>query len=1033
MRNRKSSYKLSLGASVAASAFVLAAGNYAAAQEVTEEQSEDRDVIVVTGSRIASDSTLDAAGPIIAVGGETIRESGQIDITALLRESPQLQSSLPGSFSAFNGTPLGASLLDLRGLGTVRTLVLEDGRRHVAGIEGTASVDVNTISTALLDRVDVSTGGASSIYGADAVSGVVNFILRDGSSFDGFEVRTQGGITDDGDAEEFFISVANGFETADGRGQAVFAIEYQMTEPVFAGDRDFAGNGRGFLGPNNEDATGISSDIRNVWLVDQRLPISSAGGVIALGDGNTAGFSSAFVEVAGSGGTVGCDTIGSAEIPTCQFFDSGSGVLRAYNPGDIFLGAFDAQGGDGVSAEPDDELLLPENDRVLFQARTNYELSQFANLFLDAKFVSTRTKESNQVNGFNDDIPIALDNPFIPEPLQAQIAQLEGEGIDPILVISRDVLDVTARSNPVAERQTFRIVGGIEGQVEDYNLNYEVSFNYGRTDADISSFSRVEDRYFAALDAVVDPDSGEIVCRADIDPDAVVPPASTFPRQNDNFQISTFVPGDGQCVPISIFGENSISEEGAAFVFQEVVSRNDIEQRNFLATLAGDTGWFFELPAGPVSYALGYEFRNEQSSATPDALIRSGLTFGSIESRGGPDFPSDGEYEVSEFFGELKVPLLADLPFVKMLEINGAYRYSDYDVYEDTDTWNVGGRWSPFDSLTFRATRSRAIRVPNIGEAFAPRFTVSLNAGDDPCNPNFIDGGSEFRAQNCALFISDLENYDSTNFVSAFIPGFSGGNPDLEPEEADTLTIGGVWRPAGEFDGLFDGLIVTLDYYDIEIEGLIDSLSAFQIAQNCVDLPSINNQFCDSIDRDPTDGFITGFRSGLINLGAVEVSGLDWRVDYSFDTPDVFGMGSSVSLNSQGTRFLENESVPDPSQPDDVFDNQGEATRPDWIVNFGANWQLGDNYRIGWRGRLESEQLLVGITNRDAEDDNFANILSNDGSFVHDINASYTIKEGLEIYGGVNNLTEVEPYLGSLSRPAGPRGRFFFLGVNATF
>ena len=331
---------------------------------MAQDEAED-DVLVVTGSRIANDSTLESAGPVVAIGGDNLRDSGQLDIAALLRESPSLQSSLPGSFSAFNGTPLGASLLNLRSLGTERTLVLEDGRRHVAGIEGTAAVDVNTISTALLDRVDVLTGSASAIYGADAVSGVVNFVMRDGGSFDGLEVRTQAGITDQGDAEEFFISVANGFETADGKGSTVFAVEYQQTESIFAGDRDFAGFGRSFLLPN-ASTTGLDQRFSNVWLTDRRLPISSAAGVIALGDGNTAGFSSAFVEVAGSGGVAGCGTIGAGGIPTCQIFDNGT--LRAYNPGDIYLGPFDASGGDGVSAEPDDELLLPESERVLIQA-----------------------------------------------------------------------------------------------------------------------------------------------------------------------------------------------------------------------------------------------------------------------------------------------------------------------------------------------------------------------------------------------------------------------------------------------------------------------------------------------------------------------------------------------------------------------------------------------------------------------------------------------------------------------------------------
>ncbi|MEE4174501.1 MAG: TonB-dependent receptor plug domain-containing protein, partial [Xanthomonadales bacterium] len=496
--------------------------------EETEEAALDK--VVVTGSRLVSDSTLDSASPVVSLGGEDIRTSGEIDIAALLREAPQLQASLPASYSAFNGTPLGASLLNLRNLGEERTLVLENGRRHVAGLEGTSSVDVNTISTALLDRVEVLTGGASSIYGADAVTGVVNFIMRDGDSFDGMEVRAQGGISSEGDAEEFFVSFANGAEIADGRGSMVFAGEYQQTEPIFAGDRDFTGLGRQFLVPNSEAlqaAFGIDPRFANAYVPNLRLPISSSGGVISL-------TGSAFVDVVLSGGVPGCDfPLGSAGIPACQIFDNG--VLRPYNPGDVFIDGFNASGGDGVPAEPDDELLLPDSERMLFQAAFDYELHEYVNFFADGKFVRTETTESNQVNGFNDDIPISLDNPFIPAELRAQIETLQAEGIEPALVMSRDVLDTTTRSNPRAERSTFRAVLGFEGMIGGSGLNYEVSYVYGRTDADITGRALVEDRYFAAIDAVVDPETGEIVCRSDIDPSATVPPSSPFPAQNPNF------------------------------------------------------------------------------------------------------------------------------------------------------------------------------------------------------------------------------------------------------------------------------------------------------------------------------------------------------------------------------------------------------------------------------------------------------------------------------------------------------------------
>lgn len=1008
-----------------ASALALNSGVVSAQEEPTIEE-KDVEKVVVTGSRVAQDSSLEAASPVLAIGAGDIKTSGQIDLGAMLRESPQLQASLPGSFSAFNGTPLGASLLNLRNLGSERTLVMENGRRHVSGIEGTGSVDVNTISTALMRNVEVLTGGASAVYGADAVTGVVNFNMRSGASFDGLEVRTQSGVSDEMDANEFFLSIANGFSTD--KGDLVFAIEYQETSPVFARDRDFAGSGL-FRRVANTSATqaafGVDPRFANTWVPDYRLPISSDRGVISL-------TGSAFGDVAGSGGTVGCSTIGASMIPTCQVV--GDNGLRPYNPGDVYIGAFDASGGDGVPGSPDSELILPESKRILVQAVANYEINEYVNFFIDTKFVQSETKETNQVNGFNDDIPISLDNPFIPAELLSQINQLEAEGESVSLVMSRDVLDFNATSNPEAQRKTFRVVTGFEGYIPNTELEYEVFYNYGRTDADITSRQRIEDRYFAAIDAVIDPATGNAVCRSDLDSSAL-PPTSPFPTVNGNFGFLTFQPGDGSCVPVNLFGKDSISVEAANFIFQPGTDQNDIVQENFLAVVSGTSADLFELPAGPIAFAVGYEWRRESSEFTPNTFSALGLTFGELDSRAGPTNPSDGEYDVSEYFMEATIPLLEGMDFAERLELRAAYRSSDYDPYGTHDAWTVGSMWSPVETFSVRATYSEAVRVPNINEAFAPTFAATLGAGDDPCNQNFIGAGSEFREANCIALIGNAVadgSYDSTNFLSAFVAGTTGGNQDLDPEEAETLTVGTVWRPDGEFDGLFDGLVVTLDYYNIQIDGLIDSLTGFDIASNCVDAPTINNQFCDAVDRDASNGFITNFRSGFINLAAVETSGIDFRLDYGFDLAELAETDGRIELSINGTNFLKNDEVRDVSAPDEVTDVLGTFTRPEWIVNMNVDYLIGD-FVIGWRGRYEGDQLLPGLENQDIESNpDFISQTHTGSAVVHDFSLSYNFKDNLEVYGGINNAFEEDPYLGTLSRPAGPRGRFYFVGVNYT-
>lgn len=1017
--------KMTVLACAVASALALSAAAVQAQEDAAIDE-KDVEKVVVTGSRVAQDSSLEAASPVLAINAGDIKTSGQIDLGAMLRESPQLQASLPGSFSAFNGTPLGASLLNLRNLGSERTLVMENGRRHVSGIEGTGSVDVNTISTALMRNVEVLTGGASAVYGADAVTGVVNFNMRNGASFDGLELRTQSGVSDEMDANEFFISLANGFSSD--KGELVFAVEYQETSPVFARDRDFAGSGL-YTQVANTSATqaafGVDSRFANTWVPDYRLPISSDRGVISL-------TGSAFFDVLGSGGAAGCSTLGSAMIPACQVI--GENGLRAYNPGDVYIGPFDASGGDGVPGSPDSELILPESKRILVQAIANYEVNEYINFFIDTKFVQSETKETNQVNGFNDDIPISLDNPFIPAELLSQINQLEAEGESVSLVMSRDVLDFNATSNPEAQRKTFRVVTGFDGYIPNTELEYEVFYNYGRTDADITSRQRIEDRYFAAIDAVVDPSTGNTVCRSDLDSSAL-PPTSPFPTVNGNFGFLTFQPGDGSCVPVNLFGKDSISAEAANFIFQPGTDQNDIVQENFLAVVSGTSADLFELPAGPIAFALGYEWRRESSEYTPNTFSALGLTFGELDSRAGPTNPSNGEYDVSEYFMEATIPLLEGMEFAERLELRAAYRSSDYDPYGTHDAWTVGSMWSPVDTFSVRATYSEAVRVPNINEAFAPTFAATLGAGSDPCNQNFIDAGSEFREANCIALIGDAVadgSYDSTNFLSAFVAGTTGGNPDLDPEEAETLTVGTVWRPEGEFDGLFDGLVVTLDYYNIQIDGLIDSLTGFDIASNCVDAPTINNQFCDAVDRDASNGFITNFRSGFINLAAVETSGIDFRVDYGFDLSKFAETDGRLEFSINGTNFLKNDEVRDVSAPNEVTDVLGTFTRPEWIVNMNVDYLIGD-FVIGWRGRYEGSQLLPGLENQDIENNpDFISQTHTGSAVVHDFSLSYNFKDNLEVYGGINNAFEEDPYLGTLSRPAGPRGRFYFVGVNYT-
>ena len=1089
---------------------------------VAEEELEEENRIVVTGSRIATDSTTSLASPVQVVTSEQFKLAGEVEISQTLREIPALQGSDPATLSSAQDLALtGASTLNLRQLGTNRTLVLVDGRRHVPGIAGTATVDVGAIPQSLVKSVEVLTGGASGVYGADAVSGVVNFQLRDGSDFDGLEFRAQTGISDEGDAEEFFGSIAGGGTFADGRGTAVFAVDYTHSTSLLNGDRpDIAGPGFASLNQSNEflnNLLGLDPDASFAFVPDRRLPVSSAGSTIAV-DPTPFAFPFGQLRSFVNDFNPATDTIPNipgTDIPVLQVIDD-AGNVRAFNPG-ISTGAFNASGGDGIfiGGTAPGLTLVPELTRVNAAAGTTYDVTDFITFFADAKFSYTETSNVAGIP-FSDDIPIALDNPFLPTAIQDQISVLDALIPDstPSIFVARDNLGSETNSGSDVERSTIRATGGFRGEIPGTRVDFEVSYGWGRTEVD-DTFrnARLNDRYFAAIDAVrltegnldgtnpifafaesgtlnairngenIQIDSGtaqvgDIVCRSEVT--GTPSPASQFvggpPLYDPGTIINgvdvggltrpvTYQIGDGRCAPINILGPNSIGGAGAEFAFSNLLDTTVIEQQQFLAVLSGDTGNFFELPGGPIGFATGFEYRRDESQFTPDSFFQIEPNVITNNAALVNPSPTDGQgISVYEGFGEIRVPLLADMPFVEMLELSAAGRYSDYNTIGTTETYSFGAIYQPIDWLTIRGTLSRAVRAPNIGELFDPQVAAFLDVDADPCDDGNIGFGTGSRVDNCREFVA--EGFDSSDFLTAFVTGTTGGNPDLIEETSDSFTIGGIFEPRGVFGGALDNLVLIVDYYDIEIADAIGSLTGADIAEACVDLPSTDNQFCDAIVRDPNNGgAISTFTSGNINLEELRARGIDFEARYRFDAP--FGGNDDwgyFELSAVGSHFLERTTESDPiisqtiADTEDPLEQQkliaeqaansdllGVIGVPEWIVNVGATWSL-DKLTVGWRGRFEDSTLQFSnteATNVEIVDGAVvvtptANLadpsqLTTGSAFEQDISISYDFTDRLQVYGGVNNLTDLEPFLGSLARPVGPRGRFFFVGVAGSF
>lgn len=1027
--------KLTLAISVA---FLPLSGiltsNLAHAQENEVDEIEN---ITVTGSRISTDSATGAASPVSVIGGDTIRTAGQLDIGELLRESPALNNSLPANFSAINdaGTTdsdIGLGLLDLRGLGANRTLVLVNGRRHVAGGQGSAAVDVNSIPSVMVKQVETLTGGASSVYGADAVSGVVNFILRDGGDFDGFELTAQTGISSRWDAKEYYVSGAGGFEFMDGRGEVVLALEGQKNEEVFERDRSFAGPNQGndiINNPTIAAITGVNPDASRAYVRNTGNPISSPLGVFSLLSEDS------FFEILTAVNSVrdgnGIPLIPGTNIPIVQVIDTPfTGVPRAFDPGIPATVSQSLTVGDGLGSS--NQTILPEQERWSANLNGSFEINESVSLFIEAKYAFSNNVQTQGVD-FNDGIPIAYDNPYITPALAEQIDELLSLGLIPQnpndgsfwgFGSSRDSDDIAVLPKDDVDRETFRIVAGIEGELDIADgITYELSFNYGKTKVETTNVNiRLEDRFYAALDSVVDPDTGEIVCRSNLDPSALPPiAAGTFPvpffTSGGTFtEFVSFTPGpDSGCAPFNPFGFNSTTQEYADFVYVDTLDTSDLEQKIIFASFAGSTSSFFELPGGPIGWAVGAEYREEDSSFAVSEIELSQNTWDG--SNGNAAVGLEGGFDVFEYFLELQAPIVADQPGVELLELSGAVRVADYSTVGNSTAWSTGLRYSPGFGLTLRGTLAEAVRAPNISELFSPQQPNFFTFQDDPCTIQNINLGSANRASNCAQFVPD--GYDVNDFITAGIPGVTGGNPALNEEVATTITAGFVFEP--EF---LESLRVIVDYYNTEIEGAIDALSPERIAAACVDLSTTDNQFCPLIERAP-EGFITFHQSGQVNLGAFEVTGIDFAVGYELDLGDI----GPVDIGITGTHLMDFDEFQDPIDATVVENRVGEFGFPEWIFNVNVSWTI-DDLTLSWAGRYEDSQLLPSITNQQiAGNPLFVDPSQTGDSWVHDLNFTYYLSDNTNIYGGLNNVLDETPYLGSLSRPAGPRGRYGFLGI----
>lgn len=799
----------------------------------TPAAAEEDATIVVTGSLIKNPNLV-SSSPVTVTTAETIQLRGSNVAEEVLREIPGIVPNIGSSVNNGNG---GASFVDLRGLGSNRNLVLLDGQRIApAGLGGV--VDLNNIPLALVERVDALTGAAVTTYGADAITGVVNFVTK--KNFTGVDMQVSSTLNEQGDGFRFRTDLTIGGDFADGKGNAVVSLGYQKADPVFQGNRDISINGISSFTGNAGAGSPTSVPAR---LFGMR-PLDANGRPVTD------------PTVANIGNTqVAPD--GSRAIPFYQDFN--------FNPFNIFQTPFERF---NMFAKANYEITdnIEVYGRGMFSKNTVRTIiapsglfAQTVNIPLSNPFMNANIR--NQYCGFNT-TPGGVNGvpTYTPRFTQAECdrAATATSPTDPNyrtvrVPVSRRTVEAGTRDSEYTTT-LFDYTAGFRGKLTN-TVDWDVSASYGQSEnIERATGYLITDRVQEALLAT-----------------------------NPN----TCLSGNALCVPLNVFGPaGSITPAMARFISADSTTRRTTSLTQVRGLLSGDLGVGIG-DAEPIGFAVGAEYRDYAAAVLPDDFSERGALGGG----GGPTPRVEGGYEVREVYGEVIAPLLQGKPFFENLTLEAGARYSDYKVRAagnpsfDAFTWKVGGNWEVTKGFKIRGNYSKAVRAPNIGELFSPVSRGLTNLGTDPCAGSAPVNNANLRA----VCIAQGAPANLIGFIEQPAAGqanaYGGGNPNVQPEKATTWTIGTVIQPA-----FAPGLAITLDYYNIGVTDAITSpLPGDSIAACFANLTAASaaSAACRAIQRNPDTGSFDGESNGLprplSNLGRLKTDGLDFNVSYSTD------------------------------------------------------------------------------------------------------------------------------------------------------
>jgi iron complex outermembrane receptor protein len=1000
------------------------------ATQALAQDNEDEEFLledmVVTGSRILRNN-MDSASPIVTVDERLFDQSSTLAIETQLNKLPQFTPTIDIPTSGGDIQPTarntpGEATIALRGLGANRSLVLVNGRRGTPS-NGMGVMDINTIPIAAIEYVEAISGGASAVYGADAMAGVVNFIMKD--DFVGLEIDAQAGINQEGDNFEYQVSGVWGSDLADDRGNVMMAFSYNNRDDALQGDRDWyreawadpSKAGTQFWAPYTAIGFGFSN-------LPTAAALNEAMGVTGFTDPvlNVTVYDD-FKGNAFTGFGMACTPVSATGVPAAE----AAGIIDNY--------AAKVQNNGCLGYNNIKNYLIFPMDRYNMYTQGNFEITDRIGVWGQAYFsnVNTHTiQEPGVITTTGENVPIYPE--YNREALPDELLDILDSRPDPDAPFG---LQWTLPRNreTLSSTQTFNVTGGFEGLIPGIEWTWEAFYSYGQT----STFS--QGLGYASLERTRTVVGGVIDYADDGSPIFY----DGYKNFGQGFEMVGNEEGGGvggatvTCTSgFNPFVESGITEDCWDAIKADIKTHMIMEQTIWEANTQGR---ILDLPAGELRGAIGISHRKNVFKFISETINSEGVSFNDQILGLNPAQDSFGKIGVKEYYAELLIPVLSDLPFIKQLNLELGGRYSDYNTTGGSETYKILADWRANDWLRFRGGYNRAERAPNIAELFLnPEMIFAAYSGGDPCstlnvnsysanpdlNPNYYevitlcgekmegtgnpDADFEYYGDDYRVIREDpslATNQPTATF--GFLWPINVGNPNLTPEVADTWTLGAVFNSDFDDPWLSD-LRVSIDYYSIEITDAIGQQSGGLVMRQCLD-PLFNPTFdpdspyCDGMPRDFRNGGVGQLRTSFYNNGAFETSGIDLNVNWGMDV----GPGR-LSVNAN-VNYLLDKSSTELSAVDPLIDYTGtfgpvqnglNGNSYEWrtLTSIGYYWgDLNVTLRHDYKSSIEQAVVAQGLPGSSGAS----------GYHLFDLLGNYALTNNLWLRFGCENVLNEEP------------------------